>query len=214
LEGSRRAQASAIFELIEADDCYKSIDIDHVEVSVTMDSIAEPWELKENRLPQLSSQGGVRWPVTVRLCPSCETSTNRVRLECELDETRVKTSDDEEELATHSVTHGFFVAMNHVENGLPSRAFYAAAKTATAAIWTRKKVSRFELIRDNLKAKRLYDLPKIIHNLRSTAGIDSDWQHLVLLYDPNLPPFEFSTSVSKIDHSSSISLYSEINNQL
>jgi len=212
-DGSPRAQVTSVCELIENDEFYVSV-VGHVEISVTMNSIAEPWELKSASNLASINPKRIKWPVTVRLCRTCETIANRECLDCELDATRVNTSVDEAELTGYSVTHGFFVAMDHAENGVPSNAFYAAARSATAAIWTRRSVRRFEFIQNSLSNKRIYDLPKFVHDLRETAGIDSDWRHLVLLYDPNLPPFEFAVSETTHKESDATSLYAQINNQL
>jgi hypothetical protein len=211
---SRRVQATNACDLIENDPRYSRIDVDHVEVSVNEESIAIPWELKNESSVDAQTPERFKWPVTVRLCKSCGPVAKADHDGRVLDQATIRSSLNEDELVEISITDGFFIALEHVE-GDPSTAFFVAAKTVSAAIWSRSRIDpqHHQLITKILHGKTLYDLPSVIHRPRSICSRSSIWRQAVLFWDPNLPEFEFSITNDDTD-SELIMTFLEINEAL
>ena len=211
---SRRVQATKACELIERDPRYCGIDVDHIELTVTMDSISIPWELKNETTIDFEQPERFDWPVTVRLCPTCGIGQRVEHDGRVLDQDSIVTSQQEDELVAIAMTQGFILTTQHVQAGRPSKAFCVAATKASAAIWSRRELSPKDdqTIKTILHGRTFYELPAVIHEARRDCSKESIWRQTVLLYDPNLPPFEFT--ISDGDALESTMPYFEINESL
>jgi hypothetical protein len=193
---SKREQASAACTHIEHHPQYSRIDIDHVEVSVNMETISIPWELKngssiDDDQPQLP-----KWPVTVRLCKSFGTGARPDHDGTIIDEAVILTSTIEESIIAISATQAFTYAFEHVDAFGPTNAFRVAAQRFSAVLWSRRKITSdfHSLALKTIHGSTIYDLPRVIHQARRVCSKESFWRQTVLFFDPNLPEFKFSIS--------------------
>lgn len=169
--------------------------IDHVEILLQPEDMHELWEYNnpasaDENNPQLHPI-----PVCLRLDSRINISKDR---HCpgdiiKIDDIATVTDADFMELVQDK---GVFVGSNNQPLGKLKKAVHHAS----IALWSRKAPDCNDKLKDVLKNVRIEDVPLRLHKRRESSEVNDIWRHVALLFDPNLPVFQFCNEPYDVDH--------------
>ena len=97
--------------------------------------------------------------------------------------------------------HGVFVTTTYSEDNEEVRKRVKhAISMASIGLWSRSNYKEDSQLRETLVNCHVDDVPTKIHDRRQYSSADSIWRDVVVLFDPNLPPFKFAEEVYDFSH--------------
>lgn len=212
----KRQQVSSTVSELENHSTLGSVKLNRLEITVRFDDFTTPWELQESSTLDDVEIRLLNTPTTLRLCSSCKDGISR-KLATQLANQHFRSHDSIDSLTTFTLSSGFLCSTHHANCcGLPATDLHGVIGAATVAIWARTTFGDLRVLESAFEGKQHHELPQAIHNLRLAAKKrrDSVWRQIVLLYDPNLPDFEFSVDPSFVQQEESFRRYETTNHFL
>lgn len=191
--------------------------VDHVELVLDPIEMHHLWEYKDRSATDIDTPEWQPYPVVVR---SNQKNNKKNLRACPkhvvLPEHIACNKDDREQFLTQIQDQGVFVTTKYEsEDEKPCRTIRDAISWASIGIWTRKTFDDDNQLRDVLVNYQVEDIPSRIHSRRAISDAGSIWRNIVVLFDPNLPPFKFSYELhgSNSQHKTNTALKNGFQNQ-
>lgn len=187
-------EVASLLESMKEKEEQGAILVDHVELVIDPIEMHQLWEYKSRSITEVDLSDLQPFPIVVR---SNQTKSPKNLRACPrhmvLSEHIACNKDGREQFLARIQDHGVFVATKYEsDNEKPCTTVRDAISWASIGIWTRKTFDDDAQLRDVLTNLQVEDIPLKIHKRRAMSGAESIWRSVVVLFDPNLPPFKFS----------------------